>query len=127
MILYAQLYGVEKYCKEMNLGFDERYRLRQEKSVPVFKELAAWVKQEITKVTTLRSPIDKALSYFTEREKELSESLSDGMIEIDTNLIENTIRPIALGRNNYLFAGSHEAHRMQRSFTRSLQPVNCMT
>jgi transposase len=109
LMLYAQLYGVEKYCKEMNLSFDERYRLRQEKSVPVFNELAAWVKQEITKVTTLRSPIGKALNYFAEREKELSVFLSDGMVEIDTNLIENTIRPIALGRNNYLFAGSHEA------------------
>jgi hypothetical protein len=35
--------------------------------------------------------------------------LSDGMLLMDTNLIENTIRPIALGRNNYLFCGSHEA------------------
>jgi len=109
LMLYAQLYGVEKYCKEMDLSFDERHRLRQEKSKPVFDELARWVKEEIPKVTTLRSPIGKALAYFAEREKELSVFLNDGMVEIDTNLIENTIRPIALGRNNYLFAGSHDA------------------
>jgi transposase len=43
------------------------------------------------------------LVYFSKREKELSLFLNDGMVEIDTNIIENTIRPIALGRNNYMF------------------------
>jgi transposase len=100
---------VESYCKEMDLTFDERRKLREEKSRPVFEELAAWVREEIPKVTTLRSPIGKALAYFSEREKQLGMFLSDGMLLMDTNLIENTIRPIALGRNNYLFAGSHDA------------------
>lgn len=42
-------------------------------------------------------------------EKQLGMYLHDGMLLMDTNLIENSIRPIALGRNNYLFAGSHDA------------------
>jgi transposase/uncharacterized membrane protein required for colicin V production len=107
--LYGKLYGIESYCKEQNLSFDERKRIRQEKSVPIFEELTTWVKDQIPKITTLRSPIGKALAYFSEREKQLGMFLHDGMLLMDTNLIENTIRPIALGRNNYMFAGSHDA------------------
>jgi len=106
---YARLYAIEKYCSENNLSFDERKEIRQQKSAPVFEELAAWIKAQLTKVTTLRSPIGKALAYFSEREKQQGVYLTDGMLLMDTNLIENTIRPIALGRNNYLFAGSHDA------------------
>ena len=106
---YRRLYAVEKYCSEEGLSFDDRKAIRQAKSVPIFEDLAAWIKAQLPKVTTLRSPIGKALVYFSEREKELGLFLGDGMLLMDTNLIENTIRPIALGRNNYLFAGSHEA------------------
>jgi transposase len=109
LMLYGKLYGIESYCREQNLSFDQRKEIRQDKSVPVFEELTAWVREEIPRLTTLRSPIGKALAYFSEREKQLSVFLHDGMLLMDTNLIENTIRPIALGRNNYLFAGSHDA------------------
>jgi transposase len=95
--LYGKLYGIESYCREQDLSFDERKRIRQEKSVPIFEELATWVKEQIPKLTTLRSPIGKAMAYFSEREKQLGVFLQDGMLLMDTNLIENTIRPIALG------------------------------
>ena len=108
-MLYSKLYGIESYCREQNLSFDQRKKIRQEKSVPIFDELAAWINEEIPRLTTLRSPIGKAMAYFSEREKQLGMYLHDGMLLMDTNLIENTIRPIALGRNNYLFAGSHDA------------------
>jgi len=109
LMLYSKLYGIENYCKEQHLSFDERVRIRQEKSVPIFDELTGWVKEQIPKLTTLRSPIGKALAYFSEREKQLGMYLHNGMLLMDTNLIENAIRPIALGRNNFLFAGSHDA------------------
>ncbi|MET3884670.1 hypothetical protein ABIE54_003559 [Chitinophagaceae bacterium OAS944] len=109
LMLYSSLYGIESYCKEQNLSFDQRFKIRQEKSVPIFDELAGWVKEQIPRLTTLRSPIGKALAYFSEREKQLGMFLHDGMLLMDTNLIENAIRPIALGRNNFLFAGSHDA------------------
>ena len=107
--LYGKLYGIDSYCREQILSFDDRKRIRQEKSVPIFEELATWVKEQIPKLITLRSPIGKAMAYFSEREKQLGMFLHDGMLLMDTNLIENTIRPIALGRNNYMFAGSHDA------------------
>lgn len=109
LMLYSKLYGIESYCKEQELSFDDRRRIRQEKSAPVFRELADWIQEEIPRLTTLRSPIGKAMAYFSEREMQLGMFLHDGMLLMDTNLIENAIRPIALGRNNYLFAGSHQA------------------
>lgn len=106
---YLHTDGYNVYKHYQNLSFDQRKEIRQEKSVPIFEELKAWIKEEILKLLTLRSPIGKAMAYFSEREKQLSMFLHDGMLLMDTNLIENTIRPIALGRNNYLFAGSHDA------------------
>jgi len=49
------------------------------------------------------------MTYAAKRWDALSAYLHDGLLEIDNNLVENTIRPLALGRKNYLFAGSHKA------------------
>ena len=59
--------------------------------------------------TLPKSPIGKAMGYMLKRKKTMTYYLSDGRLNIDTNPIENAIRPIAVGRKNYLFAGSHEA------------------
>ncbi len=56
-----------------------------------------------------KSPWGKAVRYTLTRWDKLTRYVEDGRIEIDNNLIENAIRPIALGRRNYLFAGSHDA------------------
>ena len=56
-----------------------------------------------------KSQIGKALAYACARWDALSAYLNDGTLEIDNNLVENAIRPVALGRKNYLFAGSHDA------------------
>lgn len=76
--------------------------------MPAFDELTTWGKEQMTKLITLQSPIGKAFAYLSEREKQLSVFLDDGMLLMDMNLIKNSIRPIALGGNNY-FAGSHDA------------------
>lgn len=107
--IYGRLYAVEAYARENKLNYDERLIIRQAKSVPIFEELAAYIKEQRSKFIKAQYPIEKAFNYFLEREKELSMFLHDGMLEIDTNIIENTIRPIVLGKKNYLFAGSHDA------------------
>ena len=56
-----------------------------------------------------KSSIGKALGYSIERWEKLSLYAENGMLNIDNNPVENSIRPVALGRKNYLFAGSHEA------------------
>ena len=56
-----------------------------------------------------KSSIGKALGYSIERWEKLSRYTDDGKLNIDNNPVENSIRPVALGRKNYLFAGSHAA------------------
>jgi len=108
---YRRLYAVEKHCKDQMLTFDERLEIRKEKSVPVFEELTCWSKDQLMHLRSdeKKSPIKTALAYFSSREEELGRYLHYGILEIDTNLIERSIRPIALGRKNYMFAGSHDA------------------
>jgi len=86
----------------------QRKALRLEKSLPLIDNLGKWISQEVHH-TLPRSQLRKAMGYAMARWSELSGYLHDGMIEIDNNLVENAIRPVALGRKNYLFAGSHAA------------------
>ena len=103
-----KLYAIERNCREQNLSFDAIKAVRQEQSVPVLNALGNWMKDEYVKEIP-KSSIGKALGYSIERWEKLSRYTEDGMLNIDNNPVENSIRPVALGRKNYLFAGSHEA------------------
>jgi transposase len=105
-----RLYAIERDCKEQNLSFEEVKAARQQQSVPILIALGKWMEQQYMQVTP-KSTIGKALAYSIERWKRLSLYTQHGMLNIDNNPVENSIRPIALGRKNYLFAGSHEAAR----------------
>ncbi len=102
-----KLYLIEKKAREGNYSYEQRYLIRQEESIPILKEIKAWLDREIL-IVLPRSAIGKAIAYMYNRWSRLEKYVSDGRLEIDNNLIENAIRPIALGRKNYLFAGSHE-------------------
>lgn len=101
------LYGIERKARENNLSHEERYILRQTESLPVLNEMEAWLKEHILQ-TLPRSAIGKAIAYTLTMWPRLIRYIDDGRYEIDNNLIENAIRPVAIGRKNYLFAGSHE-------------------
>lgn len=103
-----KLYLVEREAREANLSHTDRYQLRQEKSVPLLAEIKDWLHQNGAKVLPA-SLIGKAINYTVGMWPRLERYITDGRFEIDNNLIENAIRPIALGRKNYLFAGSHDA------------------
>lgn len=105
-----KLYAIERNCKEQNLSFETIKATRQRESVPILTELGKWMQQQYIQVTP-KSPIGKALAYSIERWGKLSLYAANGMLNIDNNPVENSIRPVALGRKNYLFAGSHEAAR----------------
>ena len=104
----GKLYTIERSCKEQNLSFEEIKTVRQEKSVPLLDSLGEWMKQQYVQ-TIPKSTIGKALAYSIERWEKLSLYTKEGMLSIDNNPVENSIRPVAVGRKNYLFAGSHEA------------------
>ena len=73
-------------------------------------ELKQWVDENRHKVLP-KSPIGKAMNYSIMQWPKIMRILEDGRFELDNNLIENKIRPLALGRKNYLFAGSHNGAR----------------
>ncbi len=103
------LYALEEHCRKENFNFQQRLYIRQEKSIPILKELEEYLLEKTADRTILpKSLIRKAIDYALPRWKGLSAYAHDGELEIDNNLVENTIRPIALGRKNYMFAGSDE-------------------
>lgn len=106
--LIQLLYAIEAIARDQNLTHDQRHVLRLEKSLPVINEIGAYIYKHKGS-TTPQSPIGKAFEYCSKRWTSLQNYLTNGMLEIDSNLIENSIRPLALGRKNYLFAGSHDA------------------
>lgn len=101
------LYDIEAQAKKRNLSSVERFQLRQAESIPVLDAMEKWLHENCTRVLP-KSDLAKAIGYMMNRWQLLRRYASDGLVEIDNNLVENAIRPIALGRKNYLFAGSHE-------------------
>ena len=108
MVYFQALYHIEAKAREKNLSTAERKELRLTQSLPIINALGKWMAAENPKVLP-KSKIGLAFKYSMSRWDALSTYLYDGQLEIDNNLIENAIRPIALGRKNYLFAGSHDA------------------
>ena len=108
MTLIQQLYAIEREAKETGLTTDQRKKLRLERSLPVMNKLGKLI-AHYNKTALPKSPMGIALAYSIQRWDTLLNYLYDGCLEIDNNLVENAIRPNALGRKNYLFAGSHDA------------------
>lgn len=86
---------------------NQRLKIRQQKSKKLINDLFKRLKHLKNKLPT-KSATAKAINYALNNEEALCRFLSDGKIEIDNNIAENAMRPIALGRKNYLFAGSDE-------------------
>jgi transposase len=106
LIYIGQLYEVEREVK--HLSADERGRIRKDKSKPLVNALHQWLLLQRQRVTD-GTATAKALDYSLKRWVALSLFVEDGRLPIDNNWIENQIRPIAIGRGNWLFAGSLRA------------------
>ena len=102
------LYAIEKHCAENNYTADEIKNYRQQNAVPVLIALHQILQTQLTN-SLPKSPLGMALQYTLARWDKLNVYTQDGNLRIDNNLVENTIRPVAIGRKNYLFAGNHEA------------------
>jgi len=106
--MFGELYDIEQKAREGLLSNEEIRALRQLKSQPVLEKIEAWLKKQIIHVLP-KSAIGIAMAYTLTLWPRLVRYIDDGRLQIDNNLIENAIRPVALGRKNYLFAGSHDA------------------
>jgi transposase len=105
---FVSLYAIERTIKEQQLTYEQALQLRQQQAVPILQSFGQWMKEQYVQ-TLPKSTIGKALGYSIERWNELSIYATDGKLNIDNNPVENSIRPVAIGRKNYLFAGSNEA------------------
>jgi len=105
---FASLYAIERTVKQQQLTPEQALQLRQQQAIPILQSFGQWMKEQYVQ-TLPKSTIGKALGYSIERWNELSIYATDGKLNIDNNPVENSIRPVAIGRKNYLFAGSHEA------------------
>ena len=106
--MFQALYDIERNARESNLSMEAIKELRQEKSNPILDQLETWLKEQLNH-TLPKSAIGSAIAYTLTLWPRLVKYIDQGRFQIDNNLIENSIRPVALGRKNYLFAGSHEA------------------
>ena len=98
-----KLYDVETQARF--LPASERVALRQEYAKPIFDDLEVWFKEQLGKISS-KTPLAKAIKYALARLPKARPYLDDGFLELDNNTAERAVRPVAVGRKNYLFMGS---------------------
>jgi transposase len=99
----AALYHIETQIRGRSA--EERRTVRQDKSRPIIEAFEPWLKAKLTAISQ-KTKLAEAIRYALSRWQGLSRFLDDGRIEIDNNIVERSIRPLALTRKNALFAGS---------------------
>jgi transposase len=99
----GQLYAIEESIRGRHA--DERRDIRQHRSRPLLDGLEPWLRTKLELISQ-KTKLAEAIRYALARWQGLTRFLDDGRIEIDSNVVERSIRPIALNRKNALFAGS---------------------
>ena len=107
-----RLYAVEKEAR--GLPPDERISLRQNRAKLILDDLETWLAVQLTRIPG-KSELAKAIRYALTRLKKLRPYLDHGFLEIDNNSAERAMKPVAIGRKNYLFVGSEGGGRPRRS------------
>ncbi len=121
-----RLYAMERNAKEREVNCDTLKRYRQIYALPILNEIETKLKEMSFEVLP-KSSIGRAIAYTLNIYPNLKRYVEDGKYEIDNNNIENAVRPLALGRKNYLFAGSHQSAQhaaMMYSFFASCKANN---
>jgi transposase len=110
VVLMDDLFAIDREAREQNLSLDDRHALRQERAPALLDELHALLSGDEASGTILpQSVAGKAINYTLKRWVELTQFLDHPIIELSTNWAENSMRPIAIGRKNWLHLGSKEA------------------
>ena len=99
----AALYAIEKDIR--GRGAEERRAIRQEKTLLLLVEVEPWLRSKLALISQ-KSKLAEAIRYALSRWEGLTRFVDDGRIEMDSNIVERSMRPIALNRKNALFAGS---------------------
>jgi transposase len=104
--LIAKIYDIERKCIEDKLDYSQIHQRRQDQSIPILNQIWEWLEQNY-QPNLPSNPLQTAIRYMLKRWDGLTSYTSNGQLRPDNNLIENQIRPMALGRKNYMFCGSH--------------------
>lgn len=129
--IFKELYTIERKLKKLQSKYcyddwvEKRFQIRQEHSVALYDTLEQYLHLLRKRVLFEEHPLYEAIHYTLNRAESLKRFLSDGRFEIDTNLVENRIRPFAVGRRNWLFAGSEDGARASAILLTVVQ--NCFT
>ena len=102
----ALLYMLEGNLKAEEASYEQIRKEREQKAYPILQQMECWMKQTYNTCTP-KSPLGKAISYAFGMWPRISRYCKEGYYQIDNNGVENAIRPIALGRKNYLFSGNN--------------------
>lgn len=109
LTIFREIYKKEREIKEeANEDIDKIKTLRIKTIQPLLIQIKQWITQEQYNVLP-KSKIGSAMTYFVNQYPKFENIFKDGRIQLDNNRIENSIRPMAIGRKNYLFCGSHKA------------------
>jgi transposase len=108
LLKIQELYEIERRATDANYTYDQIKELRETESYPKLREFETWLLDQIPAILP-KSPIGKAILYTYGMYPKLVRYVMDGRYRIDNNLAENAVRPLAVGRKNYLFCGNHEA------------------
>lgn len=115
LLVIQEIYALEEQAKKKGLSDEEIFNVRQQHEKTLLEDLFDWLEQQRPKVLPAE-PIGIAIGYMLKRKAGLLHYLTDAKLMPDTNLVENAIRPVAVGRKNYLFAGSHDAAQWSAIF-----------
>lgn len=105
------LYALETKLRDLGATFHTRKRLRQKQAWPILKSIYPWLKQQLSKAPP-KSKLALAIKYTLNQWPYLIAYVRHGTAEIDTNLVENKIRPTAIGKRNWLFMGHEDSGKI---------------
>lgn len=108
--IIGKLFAIEREADAARIDPEARRALRQEKSTVILDELGAWVVETLPRAPP-KTPLGQAMTYTVNQWKQLRRFLEDGRLELTNNGVERALRMIAVGRSNWLFAGSDAGAR----------------
>lgn len=106
LALIGELYGIEREGQELDV--ETRVITRRERSLPVLEKIKAWLEAE-RELVLPRSPLSAAITYAQNQWEALTTYVTQGFLNIDNNAAERALRRVAVGRKNWLFAGTDKA------------------
>jgi hypothetical protein len=117
LLIFQSIYRLEAEYRERGLNHVERGRERIARSLPLFDQLAQWVRSVHPRLRP-KDPLGKATTYFINQELDLRRCFLNGRFELDNSRVERAIREVAIGRKNFVLTGSPEAaERLATAYT----------